>query len=79
MLKRTTPDQLALFEPEGREALELMKAQSKRYEAFQAEADMWDACLCPGARDQAQQLALEAFSAWLIFAILLDFEREAGL
>ena len=70
------PAQLALFEPEGQEALHLMKTHAKRFEAFQAEADMWDACLCPGARDQAQQQAQASFDAWLTFAILLDLERE---
>ncbi len=72
-------DQLALFEPTGLEALSLMKRHATDFERFQDEADMWDMCLCPGARDQAISAAQKSFDAWQVCAILLDLEREAGL
>ncbi len=74
----TSADQLPLFEPEGEHALALMQAHAKRFERFVGEAELWDACLCPGARDQANELAAREFEQWLTFAILLDIEREAS-
>lgn len=71
--------QLSMFEPEGVEALALMKKHAQRYRQALDAADLWDACLCPGARDAALSEAADAFSHWLVFAVLLDLEREASL
>ena len=72
-------DQLSMFEPEGVEALMLMKQHATAFQRAHDEADFWDSCLCPGARDTALQQADASYRAWLIFAILLDLEREAQL
>lgn len=71
-------DQLALFEPEAAEALQIMQAQARRFESAQDTADLWDACWCPGARDEALRQAQAAYDAWLHAAIFLDVLREAG-
>jgi hypothetical protein len=72
-------EQLTMFEPEGVEALALMQKHARAFEVSEAQAALWDACLCPGARDAALSQADAALSAWLVFALLLDIEREASL
>jgi len=72
-------DQLALFEPEAPEALRLMEHHRAVFAKAMDAADMWDACWCPGARDQAQLQADHAYANWLHCAIFLDLEREAAL
>lgn len=71
--------QLSMFEPEGAEALALMKRHKRGYEAAMQQADLWHALWCPGARDEALRQARDYFSSWLVLALLLDLEREAGL
>lgn len=71
-------DQIGLFEPEAPEAVVAMKAQAAAFEQQQTQADIWDACLCPGARDECLRQAHRHFEAWLVFAIFLDLEREAA-
>jgi hypothetical protein len=73
------PEQLSMFEPEGAEALALMKRHKRAYEAAIEQADLYQALWCPGARDEALRQAQAAFRSWLVLALLLDIEREAAL
>lgn len=72
-------DQLSMFEPQGIQALDLLNKHRRDFLYYCDAADLWEACLCPGARDLALQQADASYLAWLTFAILLDLEREAQL
>ncbi len=71
--------QLALFEPGTADALQIMESQQKRFEGALNAADVWEACWCPGACDEALRQAADAYGNWLHAAVFLDLEREAGL
>lgn len=70
--------QLALFEPDEAQALEVMTAAMKRWLSAVDAAELWAACWCPGARDEADRQAAQAYSDWLHAAIYLDLLREAA-
>lgn len=72
-------NQLALFEPDSSDALRIMQAHQRRFAEFQAQAELWEACWCPGARDEALRQAEAAWRSWLVAAIYLDLEREFAL
>lgn len=67
-------NQIALFDPNAREALELMTKYERDYSASMKAVEVWELRLCPGAAKQAAQQAEDAFNAWLVFATFLDFD-----
>lgn len=71
-------DQLSLFEPDEAAALVIMTAAAARFQKAIDAADLWAACWCPGARDQAEREAGQAYADWLHAAIFLDLVREAA-
>ncbi|MFV0678377.1 hypothetical protein [Variovorax sp. tm] len=68
-------DQLSLFEPDAPEALRLMSAHAARLERATEAAEFWEVAACPGARDEAQKQADDAYRSWLVCAVFLDLER----
>lgn len=79
MLTKTHPDQLALFEPEGREALELLRRYMREADQHAARADRFELLGLDSAAEVADDQMTEAVGKAWVFAVLLDFEREAGL
>lgn len=74
-----SPLQASLFEPEGEEAVKLLRSYLRQADAHASQADTFDLLQMPGAAARAESLADQAAYAAFIFAMLLDFEREAGL
>jgi hypothetical protein len=73
------PEQLSMFEPEGAEALALLQRYLRETEQHLNMSDRMELLGMPGASDRAHRLAEESARAALSLAMLLDFEREAGL
>lgn len=71
--------QLSMFEPEGEQALELLAGKLGEVQKALALVQRMTILRMPGAARMAQRLAAQAESDALVFAILLDLEREAGL
>ncbi len=71
-------DQIGLFEPDAPEAVAALKQHAAALHQQQSQAEIWDACLCPGARDECLRQAERHYAAALVFAIFLDLEREVA-
>lgn len=78
-MKRATAEQLALFEPEGAEVLALLQSALADCEKHRKGVELMEFIEMPGAARIARQLLQQAEARALVFAILLDLEREAGL
>lgn len=78
-MKRDTALQLSMFEPEGSEVLALLSAKLSETEKSMALADRFELLGMRGAVAAAERAAEAAMADALVFAILLDIEREAGL
>lgn len=70
--------QLSLFEPDEAEALRIATAAMKRWETAIDQSDLWAACWCPGARDEADKQAAAAYCDWLHAMLFLDLVRESA-
>lgn len=75
----TAADQLSLFEPDGAEALALLRKHLAEAERYAKQVAMFDALLMPGASRLAHAESCAAMQRALSLAIFLDLLREAGL
>ncbi|MFT3717228.1 hypothetical protein [Pseudorhodoferax sp.] len=81
-MKRASPielQQLALFEPEGKEAVKLMQKALAESAKCKADADRLRLIGVVSGAELLERLADAFRRDALVFAILLDLEREAGL
>jgi hypothetical protein len=72
-------DQLSMFEPEGAEALVLLRRHMGEATKQRKTMQVMELLELPGAARVAERLAQEAEGRALVLAILLDLEREAKL
>lgn len=75
----TVSDQLSLFEPEGPEALALLRKHLADAERYAKQVTQFEALCMPGAARLAQSESDAALGRAAVLAIFLDLEREAGL
>lgn len=73
------PDQLALFEPEGREVVDLLQRYMKQAELHARKADRFELLGLDSAAAIEDACMTEAISNAFVFAVLLDIERESEL
>lgn len=81
-MKRPSPvelQQLALFEPEGKEAVTLMQRALREAERCDEAAARLRLLGVPGGAEVLEREADSFARDALVFAILLDLEREACL
>lgn len=71
--------QLSMFEPEGQEAVRLLQAKVKERDRCFADAERLQLLGLYSAAALLQRLGDQFEHEALIFALLLDIEREAGL
>lgn len=72
-------DQLSMFEPEGAEALALLRRHMAEASKHRKGVQLMELLELPGAARVSERLAQEAEARALVLAILLDLEREAKL
>ncbi len=75
----TAADQLSLFEPEGPEALALLRKHLADAERYAKQVVQFEALCMPGAARLAQAESDAAMARATVLAIFLDLESEAGL
>ncbi|MET3512481.1 hypothetical protein ABIC63_000241 [Pseudacidovorax sp. 1753] len=75
----TASDQLSLFEPEGPEALTLLRKHLADAARYAKQVVQFEALCMPGAARLAQSESDAALGRAVVLAIFLDLEREAGL
>jgi len=73
------PAQLSMFEPEGEEALTLLRRYLREAEQHAASADRFGLLGMLGASARSDALMQQAVDNALVMAMLLDFERESSL
>lgn len=71
-------DQLALFDPDGADAMRLLNAYIRQAEMHAKQADHFELLGMPGAEARADALMNEALRAAHVFAAYLDLLGLAG-
>lgn len=73
------PAQLSMFEPEGVEAVQLLQKKMHDAARLRASAERLNLCGMSSAAITLEREAQRLDSEALVFALLCDFELEAGL
>ncbi len=73
------PAQLTMFEPDGAEAVALLQMHMKEADRLRSAAERLRLCGIDSGAALLSRLAESSERDALVFAILLDIEREAGL
>lgn len=73
------PAQLSMFEPEGLEVVQLLQKKLHDAQRLRASAEKLSLCGMASAAATLNREAERLDSEALVFALLCDLEREAGL